>query len=210
MPVGHQSERRESASRVTDSRHLRVPRSAARVAAIGTWQAPKSTQKRCLVGANSQHPRALQSATKDRQSWYPLRPWSSKKNGTPGSANYHQAPAPTDAWFFKAAGDGMHLPSPGWLVASQRSNRWRYRGGLSFGAQGGPGLRLGAAGRLCAGGSRGGNRAARHASGHNWSDYTAIVGMGAHVCPCHDAMTRQVTRHVRIRIVMSRLFGSEH
>ena len=105
-----------------------------------------------------------------------------------------QAPKPLDAWFFKVAGVGMHLPSPGWLVASQRLNRWRKRGGLSFGAQGGPGLRLGAAGRLCAGeftrrescseGTRVGTR---------WSDYRAIVGMGAHVCPCREAMTRQVS-----------------
>ena len=78
-----------------------------------------------------------------------------------------QAPKPLDAWFFEAAGDRMHLPSPGWLVASQQSNRWCYRGGLSFGAQGGPGLRLGAAGRLCAGGSRGRGCVAGHASGHN-------------------------------------------
>ena len=75
---------------------------------------------------------------------------------------------PCDAWFFEAAGVGMHLPSPSWLVASRRSNRRRKRGGLSFGAQGGPGLRLGAAGRLCAGGSHGWKRAARHARGHRF------------------------------------------
>ena len=79
-----------------------------------------------------------------------------------------QTPKPLDAWFFEIAGVGMHLPSPGWLVASRRSNRRRKRGGLSFGAQVGPGLRLRAAWRLCAGGSRGGKRAAGHASGHRF------------------------------------------
>ena len=85
---------------------------------------------------------------------------SKEPTGAVRGSDVHQKRAgimQPDAWFFEAAGDGMHLPSPGWLVASQRSNRWRYRGGLSFGAQGGPGLRLGAAGRLCAGGSRDGD-----------------------------------------------------
>ena len=92
IPVGHQSERKKNASRVTDSQDLRVLRSAARVAAIGTCQVPKSTQKRYLVGTNSRHPRVLQSATKDGESWHPLGPSSSSKNGTPGSANSHQPP----------------------------------------------------------------------------------------------------------------------
>ena len=99
-----------------------------------------------------------------------------------------------DAWFFEAAGVGMHLPSPRWLGASQQLNRWHKRGSLSFGAQGGPGLRLGAAGRLCAGGSRGGERATGHASGHNRTDYTAS-GMGAHVCPSCGEKTRH-GRHI--------------
>ena len=47
-----------------------------------------------------------------------------------------QAPKPLDAWFFEAAGVGMHLPSPSWLVASRRLNRRRKRGGLSFGCAG--------------------------------------------------------------------------
>ena len=92
VPVGHQSERRKNASRVTDSQDLRVPRSAARVAAIGTFQVPKSTQKGYLVGTNSRHPRVLQSATKNGESWHPLGPSNSSKNGTPGSANSHQPP----------------------------------------------------------------------------------------------------------------------
>ena len=104
----------------------------------------------------------------------------------------------------------MHLPSPGWLVASQRSNRWRYRGGLSFGAQGGPGLRLGAAGRLCAGGSRGRNRATGHASGHN---LVGLQGQRWHGCTCMpmprgDDKTSQGSCQNTDR--MPRMFGSEH
>ena len=78
-----------------------------------------------------------------------------------------------DAWFFEAAGVGRHLPSPGWLAASQRLNRWLKRGGLSFGAQGGPSLRLGATGRLCAGGSRDGNRAAK---AREWAQTVGLQG----------------------------------
>ena len=98
------------------------------------------------------------------------------------------APKPLDAWFFEAAGVGMHLPSPSWLVASRRLNRRRKRGGLSFGAQGGPGLRLGAAGRLCACGSRGWivQRGTRVGTG---TDYTTN-SMGAHVCPSCGEKTR--------------------
>ena len=122
-----------------------------------------------------------------RTSW----PGCSTQNATWALPLVHspcQAPKPLDAWFFEAAGVGMHLPSPSRLVASQRSNRWRNRGGLSFGAQGGPGLRLGAAGRLCACGSRGwivqrGTRVGTE------SDYNA-TGMGAHVCPACGEKTR--------------------
>ena len=92
-----------------------------------------------------------------------------------------QAPKPLDAWFFEAAGVGMHLPSPSWLVASRRSNRRRKRGGLSFGAQGGPGLRLGAAGRLCADGSRGGNRATK---AREWAQTVGLQGQRRHGCTC--------------------------
>ena len=115
-----------------------------------------------------------------------------------------------DAWFFEAAGVGMHLPSPGWLAASRRSNRRRKRGGLSFGAQGGPGLRLGVAGRLCANGSRDGDRAVGHASGHN------SVGLHSHrrhgrTCmpmPRGDDKTSQGSCQNTDR--MPRLFGPEH
>ena len=115
-----------------------------------------------------------------------------------------------DAWFFEAAGVGMHLPSPGWLAASRRSNRRRKRGGLSFGAQGGPGLRLGAAGRLCAGGSRGRNRATGHASGHN---SVGLQGQRRHGCTCMpmprgDDKTSQGSCQNTDR--MPRMFGSEH
>ena len=115
-----------------------------------------------------------------------------------------------DAWFFEAAGVGMHLPSPGWLAASQRSNRWRKRGGLSFGGQGGPGLQLGAAGRLCAGGSRGGGRAAGHGSGHN---LVVLQGHRWHGRTCMP-MPRgdDKTGHTSCQNTdrMSRRFGSEH
>ena len=47
----------------------------------------------------------------------------------------------------------------------------------------------------------------RHASGHKRLDYKASVGMGAHVCPCREAMTRQVNGHVRIRIGCHRCSG---
>ena len=92
-----------------------------------------------------------------------------------------QALKPLDAWFFEAAGVGMHLPLPGWLAASRRSNRRRKRGGLSFGAQGGPGLRLGAAGRLCAGGSRDGNRAAK---AREWARMVGLQSHRRHGCTC--------------------------
>ena len=77
------------------------------------------------------------------------------------------APKPLDAWFFEAAGVGMHLPSPGWLAASRRLRRRRKRGGLSFGCAGwarsaARGCRAAVRRRV----TRLGDRAAGHASGH--------------------------------------------
>ena len=142
MPVGHQSGCRESASRVTDSRHLRVPRSAARVAAIGTWQAPKSTQKRCLVGANSQHPRALQSATKDRQSWHPLGLGAAKRMaplGVPITTKPQHLDWRSGWWKLAPVRrqnstkkthplEHRFLPSPGASIGSRGGSRWHSLG----------------------------------------------------------------------------------
>ena len=118
-----------------------------------------------------------------------------------------QAPKPLDAWFFEAQALGTACPRPVGSVASRRLNRRRKRGGLSFGSAGwarsaARGCRAAVRRRVTRRG-----RAVRHASGHNRTDYTAIVGMGAHVCPCREAMTRQVTRHVRIRIVCHECSG---
>ena len=77
-------------------------------------------------------------------------------------------------------------------------------------AQGGPGLRLGAAGRLCAGGSRGLGTVLRGTRAGTRMDYKAS-GMGAHVCPCHGEKTRHGRQVMSdIRTGMSRLFGSKH
>ena len=93
-----------------------------------------------------------------------------------------QAPKPLDAWFFEAAGDGMHLPSPSRLVASQRLNRWLKRGGLSLGMR--------RVGPVCGSGLQGGCAPAGHAAGscneaHEWAQEritrpTAWAHMYAH------------------------------
>ena len=71
-------------------------------------------------------------------------------------------------------------------------------------------------GPVCGSGLQGGCAPAVHTAGNvqrgtrvgtDSVDYKAIVGMGAHVCPCREAMTRQVTRHVRRRIVCHRCSG---
>ena len=71
-------------------------------------------------------------------------------------------------------------------------------------------------GPVCGSGLQGGCAPAGHAAGNVQRgtrvgtirlDYKAIVGMGAHVSPCREAMTRQVTRHIRIRIVFHECSG---
>ena len=67
---------------------------------------------------------------------YTERDRSSGGDGTTGRELSALGSAWFDAWFFEVAGDGMHLPSPSRLVASQQFNRWLKRGGLSFGSAG--------------------------------------------------------------------------
>ena len=121
-----------------------------------------------------------------------------------------QALKPLDAWFFEAVGVGMHLPSPSRLVASQRSNRWRNRGGLSFGSTGWA--------RSAARGCRAAvrrrvtrlDRATRHVSGYE------KVGLHSHrrhgrTCmpmPRGDDKTSQGSCQNTDRT--SRMFGPEH
>ena len=103
------------------------------------------------------------------------------------SARPHPAPAPKplDAWFFEAAGVGCACPRPVGLVASRQLNRRLKRGGLSFGSAGW--ARSAAQGCRAAVRrwfTRRGTCNVRHASGQkDWITH-AIVGMGAHVCPC--------------------------
>ena len=119
------------------------------------------------------------------------------------------APKPLDAWFFEAAGDGMHLPPPSRLVASQRLNRWLKRGGLSLGMR--------RVGPVCGSGLQGGCAPAGHAAGscneaHEWAQEritrpTAWAHMYA-----HPAVKRQdmVGRSCQNTDRTSRMFGPEH
>ena len=108
---------------------------------------------------------------------------------------FHQsAESICDAWFFEAQALGGACPRPVDLGVSRRLNRRRNRGGLSFGSAGWA--------RSAARGCRAAvrrrftqlERAARHASGHNWTDYNAS-GMGAHICPSCGEKTRH-GRHI--------------
>ena len=150
-------------------------------------------------------PIRMQSA-ESRTSW----PGCSTQNATWALPLVHspcQAPKPLDAWFFEAQALGDACPRPVDLGVSRRLNRRLNRGGLSFGSAGWA--------RSAARGCRAAvrrrftqlERAARHARGHNWTDYTAI-GMGAHVCPACGEKTRQYWQVMSdIRIVSHECSG---